>query len=298
MGLSSTTWKYIRRSPYHAIAASSTMFLTLLLTGFFIISTIASEITIRYFESKPQITVFFTDKATKAEADNLSSQLVGTGKTSSIKYISKDEALVLYQKQNKDDPLLLEMVTADILPASLEVSAIDPRSLNDLAAVIRKSENVEEVVYQKDVVDSLIIWTNAIRWIGGILAIVFALNSILVVMTVTGMKLAMRKKEVEILKLVGATSWYIRFPFLFECAIYGLIGAVLSWTVLVTTIIWFRQFLISFLGVVPAVNLLLSKPVDPASLLSYLLLLSVLILLGVILGVLGGLISLGRYLKI
>src|SRR3989304_5399248 len=110
----SDAWKHIRRSPYHSTAAVLTMFLTMLLAGLFFLTTVGSSLILGYFESKPQITVFFSDGATTAQADALQKTLEDTGKVSSVKYVSKDEALVIYQEQNKNDPLLLEMVTADI----------------------------------------------------------------------------------------------------------------------------------------------------------------------------------------
>jgi len=146
------------------------MFLTFLLGGFVVLTTTASAFVLRYFESKPQITVFFNEKAGKPEIDALQKILEDTKLTSSVTYVSKEQALEIYKEQNKKDPLLLEMVTASILPASLEISAIDPKDLKVLEPIIRKSESIEDVVYQKDVVDSLIAWTNAIRVIGGSLA--------------------------------------------------------------------------------------------------------------------------------
>jgi len=161
---------HIRRSPYQSLSAVLIMFLTLLLSGVFLIATVSSAVILQYFESKPQITVFFSDKSKEADVVNLKKTLQDTGVVESLTYVSKDDALQIYQEQNKDDPLLLEMVTADILPASLEVSAIDPTYLVQLVNVINKSDGIEEVVYQKDVIDSLIAWANAIRLTGGVIA--------------------------------------------------------------------------------------------------------------------------------
>src|SRR4051812_41316072 len=104
-----TTWKHMRRSPYQSLAAILTLFITLLLTGIFSIATISSVVILRYFESKPQLTVFFADRAGKSESDALTQTIMATGKVSSTKFVSKDDALALYKEQNKNDPLLLEM---------------------------------------------------------------------------------------------------------------------------------------------------------------------------------------------
>jgi len=126
------TWNHMRRNPYQSMAAVLTMFLTMLLTGLFFLATAGSSLVLQYFESKPQITVFFTNKAAAGDADALKKTLEATGKVASVKFVSKDDALAIYREQNKSDPLLLEMVTADILPASLEVSAMDPNFLHEL----------------------------------------------------------------------------------------------------------------------------------------------------------------------
>jgi cell division transport system permease protein len=298
MGIRQTTWKYMRRSPYQSIAAILTIFLTFLLGGFFFIATVTSALTLNYFESKPQLTVFFTDQVGETEANNLKTKLQGTGKIASIKYISKNDALAIYKDQNKNDPLLLEMVTADILPASLEISATDPKYLSELEPLIKNTTGVEEVVYQKDVVNSLITWTNAVRIVGGTLAGLLALDSILIIMTVIGMKIAIRRDEVEILRLVGASPWYIRMPFVFEGGLYGMIGSAVAWLVITILIVCFRTQILSFMGIIPMIKLVLESLTSPAFLLSASGFLASLLLCGFILGSTGSLVAVGRFLKL
>jgi cell division transport system permease protein len=298
MGMKTTTWKYIRRSPYQAIAAIITMFLTFLMGGFFFLTSTAAFQTIRFFEGKPQIIVFFNDKAVIKDADALKKTLENTGKVASIKYVSKDDALAVYREQNKNDPLLLEMVTADILPASLEVTATEPEFLKELEPMLKKSDAVEEVVFQKDVVDTLVVWANALRLVGAVLAGLLAFDSLLIVMTVIGMKIAVRRDEVEILKLVGASPWYIRMPFLVEGAFYGIIGSFSAWIVLTGTLLWSRPYILSFLGKIPSISSLLTQPTEPLFLIASAGFLGILLLAGLILGIIGSLVSVGRYLRV
>lgn len=294
----STAIKHIRRSPYQAIAAILTMFLTLLLSGIFFITSGASVLILHYFERKPQVTVFFKDTVQDKEVSALRSTLEGTGKVSSIKYVSKDDALAIYKEQNKDDPLLLEMVTADILPASLEISAIDPAFLSELEAVIKPSEFVEEVVYQREVVDTLMAWTLAARLVLGVLAGLLIADAILILITVTSMKIALRREEVEILRLVGASPWYIRLPFVWEGGLYGLFGAFLAWGIITGVVVWLRPVLLSFLGVIPEMNMVLTNPTGTLFLLASAGMFGVLAFVGFFLGSFGSLIAVNRYLKI
>lgn len=298
MKLFPTTWRHIRRSPYQALAAILTMFLTFLLGGMVFLASTASVFILGYFESKPQITVFFADKATKEDADNLTKTLQATGKVASTKYISKEDALAIYREQNKNDPLLLEMVTADILPASLEVSATDPIYLKDLEPTIKAASGVEEVVFQKDVVDTLLAWTNGIRIVGGSVVGILVLDSLLIIVTVIGMKIAIRREEIEILRLVGASPWYIRMPFILEGGMYGTVGALASWVIITGIVIWARPMVVGFLGMIPSIALVLSSATSTPFILATGGFLGGMLIVGFLLGSLGSLIALGRYLKI
>jgi len=280
------------------MAAVLTMFLTFLLGGFFFIAMVTSALVLQFFESKPQITVFFADRATQADADALKKTLEGTGKVLSTKYVTKEDALAIYREQNKSDPLLLEMVTADILPASLEVSALDPSYLSELAPSIRAANGVEEVVFQKDVVDTLLAWTNAIRIVGGTLATLLALDSLLIIMTVISMKIALKRDEIEILNLVGASPWYIRTPFVLEGGFYGAIGAFGSWIIITGLIVWVQPVVVSFLGTIPAVSGVLGNLGSPAFFLAGTGFLTAMLVIGFLLGSVGSYIAVKRFLKI
>jgi len=298
MRLIKTSWKYIRRSPYQSLSAILTIYITILLGGFFLSASLASGLVLDYFESKPQIVVFLKETVDKKAADGLSEEIKATGKVNDIKYISKDEALGIYKEQYKDDPLLVEMVTADILPSSLEISASDPKYLSELEEIIKKSESAESVIYQKDVVDTLLVWTNAIRLTGLLLAGLLALNSFLVIIMVIGMKIALRKDEVEILRLVGASPWYIRIPFIFEGIFYGFLGSTLAFITLFGVLFIFKDQILAFLSVIPYIYIMLSNPTGSTFILTVLLFYAVLALFGILLGIIGSLASLSRYIKI
>lgn len=297
MKANSTAWKHIKRSPYQTLAAVLTMFLTFLVCGMFLLTTVVSVLILNYFESKPQVTVFFSETAGKAEATELKNQLEASGKTASVRYVSKEDALEIYKEQNKDDPLLLEMVTADILPASLEVTATDPRFLKELEPMMKEGGGVEEVVFQKDVVDALLSWTNAIRLVGGILGALLIFDALLIVMTVISMKVALKKEEVEVLKLIGASQWYIRMPFLLEGGWYGICGAFLAWLVISIIILIFRSSILSFLGIIPIVQTILKNPLSLHFLGAEGIFLAAIVGTGFFLGALGSYIALGKYIK-
>ena len=288
MGIFQITWKHIRRSPYQALAALTIMVLTFFVVSVFLLLSFGSEKILDYFETRPQITAFLKDEATQEEIENLKDRLLNTDKVANLQYISKEEALAIYREQNKDDPLLLELVTADILPASLEVSAVDSLSLPELAEILKGAQEVEEVLFQEDVVATLTFWTQMIRKAGLILIAFLILVSLLVVLIIVSMKISLKKEEIEILRLLGASSGYIRNPFLLEGAFYGVFGAGLAWGLVYLCLLYATPFLTSFLGEIS---------LRPVPLWFMLALLGSGTLLGVLIGSLASFLAVRRYLR-
>jgi len=271
-----SSWKNIRRSPYQAIGAIFIMTLTFLAVSIFT------------FESKPQVTAFFKDEATNAQIDSLKKDVETTGKVSSTKFVSKEQALKIYREQNKNDPLLLDLVTADILPASLEVSTEKIADLAEVSSAIQKSPIVQEVIYQKDVVATLSSWTSALRKLGVAVIVILSLVSVFIMITIIGIKISQKRQDIEIMKLIGANNWYIRWPFIFEGIFYGLLGALVGWVVSVGALFYATPTLSSFLRGIPVF------PVSPVFLLALLL---VEFVLASLLGALSSYLAVLRYLK-
>jgi cell division transport system permease protein len=283
-----SSWRYIRRSPYQALAAVAIMTLTLFVSAVFVLVGAGSEKILSYFEKRPQVIAFLEDDVSKEGVDELTLKLLSTGKVSEVVYVSKEEALKIYQDQNENDPLLLEMVTAEILPASLEISTKEIVDLGEIASLLNDQPGIEEVDFQEDVVEALQKIIQTTRQGGLVLISFLGLVSFLVVLVIIGMKAAIRRREVRIMKLIGATPWYIRAPFLLEGVFYGVVSAFLAWVAAYTLLLYSTPFLINFLTGIP----LLPVPIP-----FMLLLLAGLIGGGGLIGGLGGLIAVRRYLR-
>jgi cell division transport system permease protein len=281
-------WRNIRRSPYQAFAAVFVMTLTFLFISFFTFLLYGSTKAINYFESRPQVTAFFKNEAKQADIDNLKNNLKANNKVANVKFVSKEDALKIYKEQNKDDPLLLELVTADILPASLEISTVKIEYLSEINKQLADSPLVSEVVFQKDVVSVLTSWTNALRGIGLGLIIVLSLVSIFIMVIIIGVKISQKKGDIEIMKLIGAGGWYIRWPFIFEGISYGIVGAMLGWLIS-SVVLWYATpSLSAFLG---------GMSIFPIPLIFIFSLLGIEIGVAVILGTLSSFLAVLRYLK-
>lgn len=284
----STAWKNIRRSPYQALAAILIMTVTFLTISFFAFLLYGSSTVVSYFESKPQVTAFFKNEASQDEINSLENKLSQTGKTASIKFVSKQDALKIYKEQNKNDPLLLDLVTADVLPASFEISTQKIDDLSLVSDMLKKSSIISDVVYQKDVVSTLTSWTNAIRRIGIVLIALLSLVSIFIMSMIISIKISHKKEDIEIMRLIGATSWYIRWPFIIEGVFYGALGSLVGWLIATGVLLYSTPFLESFLKGIPVL---------PASYTNLLLLLGLEILFAAFLGVLSSFLAVFRYLK-
>lgn len=283
-----TTWNHVRRSPYQALAAIMIMTLTFLAISVFSMVTIGSSRVIEYFESKPQVTAFFKNDASDQEIQSLSSSMEQSEKVGGIKFVSKEEALKIYRQQNKSDPLLLDLVTADILPASLEVSANRIEDLSPIATTLKSSPIVSEVIFQKDVVQTLTSWTTAIRRIGVGVIVVLSVVSVFIMATIIGFKISQKREEIEIMRLLSATNWYIRWPFLLEGILYGIIGAFFGWLISSVGLLYATPYLQSFLGPIPLL---------PVPLVFLLGLLGAELIVAIVLGSLSSFLAVLRYLK-
>lgn len=224
-----TTWHHLRRSPYQSLASIIVLTLSMVIMTIFSLVAGGAEISLKSLESQPQVIAFFNQPPSEQELQQLKELIKGVDSIKDIKYVDQEQALKKYQADNQDNPLLLEMVTADILPASIEVSTENPEKLSDVAKILNNQENVDEVIYQKDVINQLIQWTKFIRSFGIGLIITLSITSFFTVFIIIGMKISNRRKEVEILKLLGANSGYIQIPFILEAWIYGIVGSILGW---------------------------------------------------------------------
>lgn len=284
------TKRNIRRSPFQALAACMTMFMTFFALGVFLTLAWSSEVVLKYYESKPQVMVFFKDGTAESDIDKLQNALAQDERVTKIKYISKDDALKIYQDQNKDDPTLLELVTANMLPSSLEISTLNPEDLKPIAQTLKIEPVVSDILFPEDVVKNLTTFTSAVRLIGLLVVIYLALFSLLIILMIIGFKIRLKKQEIEIMRLVGASNSFIRAPFIFEGIFYGLVGAFSSWLFVYLLMWYFTPFVQGYIG--PGLILL---PINPLFMIG---LLGVELTGAILIGTLGSTGAVRRYLKI
>ncbi len=246
-----TVFKHMRRAPYQSLAAIVMTTVTFCIVSVFALVVLGAHSMLAYFESRPQVTAFFKDETTQSDIDALKAAINNKVVVEDMRYLSKDDALEIYREQNTDNPLLLEMVTADILPASLEVSAKNVTDLEAIAGVMQQNKSVENVVFQKDVIDTLKKWVDGVRLTGIVLSGLLIFASLTTIVMILGLKFTARKSEINTLSLLGATPWYIRAPFVSEGMIYAVSGAVLGWAISYLALLYLTPNIIAFLQDIP-----------------------------------------------
>ncbi len=247
----------LRRTPYQTFAAISILFFTLLMSGLIFISLSFIQGLLGYVETRPRVIVYFQIKAEEEEINAVRQELEQTGMTKEVTYVSKSEAYDIYKEFTKNDPLLLEMTSEDILPASLEIDALRPEYLPQIAEMLKDSPGVDEVQFQKDIVDNLLNLTSNIRRVSLIFFGYLSFVSIIVLTITTSFKIALKKDEISLLKLLGASNFYIRKPFIQESVLLGLISAGAASAVLMGLLIFMNSLLTSYLSGIPTLTVTL-----------------------------------------
>ena len=241
----------IKRTPYQSLTAFLVLLLTLFLSLMLFVSLSFINSGLSYLETRPQVTIYFQVKTSEKDIFKVRDELNTSGKVSSIKYISQKDAFNIYKNMNKDNPLLLEMVTSDILPPSLEVYAKKPSFLPEIAEFLNRQNGVDEVQYQKDVIDRLLTFTGILRKGSYVFFAYLILMSIIVLTTTFLFKIALKKDEIELLQLIGASKGYIRAPYIKEGLFLGNLAATITFLTLMGIILFINPFLSSYLSGIP-----------------------------------------------
>lgn len=283
------TFKLLRRSPYQALAAALAMSLTFFVTSIFIILIIGGQIVLNYIEQRPQVIAFFKDETNDTQINALIDKVKTTGFAKEVKFVSKEEALAIYRERNKDDPILLESVSADFLPASIDISVNKASDIDEISNIVKSQKEVERVITPENLVEQLVKWTKAIRFGGVIFVATLVAISFLIIIMVIGMRIAIRRDEISIMNLVGATRWYVSRPFFIEGALYGFLGASLAVLLTYVLLLFYSPNIQEFLGPVRLF------PINP---LFFVYLWAGEVLVAVAIGIIGASIALYRYLKV
>lgn len=175
-----------------------------------------------------EVEVFLEDDITDFQMTTVEETAKSIPGVISIIYRSKEQALELMKQDWGEDAYLLEDLETNPLPNSYIIKAQDLELAENLVNSIKTLDGVEEVKYYKDIIDRLLTFANYIRIGGMIIIAVLVFVSIFIISNTIKLTVSSRKREINIMKYVGATNSYIRGPFIIEGVLFGLFGAVIS----------------------------------------------------------------------
>lgn len=228
-----------RRNWVMSLGAVITIYLSLLLVGASVGSSVIVNNIVKSVEDKVSIRIFLKDGAAPEDVEALQNALIKDERVKTVTYTSKEEALDEFKQTMEDSPEIVDQLEVNPLPASLDLDLEDPRDVTDVVAVIKANETFPNVAdkpeepekslkYGQQIVNQLFAFTRILRTIGVAFIAMLAVISLIFINNSIRLAIYARRKEIGIMRLVGASNWFIRTPFLMEGVIQSLIGAFLA----------------------------------------------------------------------
>jgi cell division transport system permease protein len=296
------TWSSFKRNWVMSLVAVSIIYVSLLLVGAFFLTSSTLDTLMTSVEQKVTIQVFIKDGVDPADLTTMQTDIQAMPNVAKITYVTKEDALARFKEQTKNSPALVEQLRGNPLPASIEVALIDTRQVQSVVDLIVKDPTLAKVVktpdnplandirYGQEVVANLFRFTGMVRIVAaGFLVLLLGVSLVLIGNTIR-LAIYSRRREIGIMRLVGASNWFIRTPFLLEGVLQSLIGSVLA----ILTLLAAQAFLVPWLQ--RTLSFLQQVLTIPDG--TMLQMMALLIISGVVVGVLGSGTAVRRYLKV
>lgn len=284
------------RNRWLSLAATLIMVLTLFTISFFVSLLVVVDRTSTSLRDKVDISVYFNETTSKDQIFSIQNTLLSRSDIKSVDYISKEQALEKWREINKGDEKIKDVITDTFnpLPRSLEIKTDrteDLESVNQFLSSNDYKPLVRDISYRKnkDLVDRLVKITQFIKYAGWILSSIFVLISILIIYNTIRLTIYARSDEIEIMKLVGASDWYVQGPFIVEGISYGILGSIISSIVLFSAFRALLPVTEQYLGIASANSM--------SAGLNFGLVIGVQVFVGLILGISCSLLAVRRHLK-
>lgn len=278
-----------KRNIWMTLASIFTVVLSLFILGFFSIVILNLNKMADTLESQVQISVYLKDDLSQEEIDETKETLSKIEGLQDIKFITREEAMENFKERLDDQQFLLDALDdTNPLPDSFSLTVTSPQQVKTIADTAAALDSVESASYSQDVINHLFNLTHLIRLIGVALIILLTGAAIFIISNTIRLTVFARRKEIAIMKYVGATDWFIRWPFLLEGICLGFIGGGLATIFLYIVYNQVTQEIYEAMAFFPLI------PQHPF--IDYISL--AILVAGIIIGALGSTISLKRFLKV
>lgn len=286
-----------------AVAAVAVMVVTLTIILFSVVTSATMNHTITQIADKINISIYLNDSVNTAQSNTLMNELKNLSEVKSVNYVSKDQALAEYEAENAGNKSLLTAIseTGNPLPASIQINLVNPSNIDQIRKILNQPSTIQLEDPQagtsysgdrKAAIDQIAHATNILKQVGFAAVVVFALVSVLIIFNTIQMAIFNRRDEIQIMRLLGASTSYIRGPFVVESVIYGVLSALISIAlvdlIFVVASSALRASSLGLLDINYAHNYFYSN---------FLLLLTLQLTIGMIIGAVSSTIATRRYLK-
>ena len=246
-------WQGFWRNAVMSLAATATMVLMLmLLAGFWIIQT-GLLAGLQFTEQKVEVVGYLQPNASDSQIQKLKATIEAMPQVESATVVSRDDALARFQAemkaQGRED--LTQYLDSNPLYASLEVKLVDPSAVRVVGDAMRNEPIVRNVINIEDLVNRVLTVTNILRTAGTVVLLVVGVIVLFIIVNTIRLAVVARAEEIEIMRLVGASDAFIRWPFVFEGAFVGFLGAALTLIVLAVAAEPIGGFMVDFFKVLP-----------------------------------------------
>jgi cell division transport system permease protein len=223
----------LRRSSAPALAALLTVLLTAVVLGVFIPIVQATTGTANEVRSRVVADVYLSSSATEADRAEVKRALESTPNVKSVEFVSKDQALEELGRKVTDASETIELLGRNPLPSLFRVTPEDPDEIDSIVASVAPGGNprlaaIDDVRNRERDTKEILSATGLVKALGAGMAALLVFASIALVANTIRLSVFARRREVEVMKLVGATNWFIRWPFVIEGVIVGFLGGVLA----------------------------------------------------------------------
>jgi cell division transport system permease protein len=279
--------KNIRLNLLMAITAVTTTFICILVLGLGL--SVSAQIQGIIDSVRQNVSVeVFPPNATKGELDSLANKVEAWPEVSKVTRVSQEQAFAQFKDEFKDQPDLYKNLDQGVFPASVQIQLKDPSTANQVAGKLKQEGFTEnDLTYPQQTIERLNSVTSVVIWGLYGATLLFLVASVLLISNAIRLSIFARRKEIEVMKLVGASDGFVRTPFVFEGLLQGLVGSVLA----ALAVIW-----INYLFVDWAHNALPFVPISATAVNAPFLLL-LLVAVGVAIGVIGSFLSVTRFLR-
>ncbi len=246
-------WQGFWRNALMSLAATLTMVLMLLLLASFLILQNVLLASLSYVEQKVEVVAYLENTATQEQVDALVVTVDAMPESTSVEFLSRDEALRRFREaqeaQGRED--LTKYLEANPLYASINVKLRAPGDLDAVASALRDEPIVRNVLNIEALVERVVTITSFVRTAGVAMVAIVGLIVLFIIVNTIRLAVVARAEEIEIMRLVGASDAFIRWPFVFEGALVGLLGALITLGLLAAAADPLSAAMVGFFNVLP-----------------------------------------------